>query len=115
MINVVSQDEDPPAGGETDQQRQERQQHNADRAQCRIDEDAHLAQQQADRDQQEADAAARHNRLQGCNLNDAFDMVGNKPVFKTPSANVAVAVESLKRLPDTLEIQNIQEDLQAYL
>jgi hypothetical protein len=24
MINVVSQDEDPPAGGETDQQRQER-------------------------------------------------------------------------------------------
>jgi hypothetical protein len=25
MINVVSQDEDPPAGGETDQQRQERQ------------------------------------------------------------------------------------------
>jgi hypothetical protein len=21
--------------------------------------------------------------LQGCNLNDAFDMVGNRPVFKT--------------------------------
>jgi hypothetical protein len=42
-------------------------------------------------------------------------MVGNRPVFKTPSANVAVAIESLKRLPDTLEIQNIQEDLQAYL
>jgi hypothetical protein len=42
-------------------------------------------------------------------------MVGNIPVFKTPSANVAVAIESLKRLLDTLEIQNIWEDLQAYL
>jgi hypothetical protein len=44
MINMVSQDEDPPAGGKTDQQRQQRQQHNADRAQHCIDEDAHLAQ-----------------------------------------------------------------------
>jgi hypothetical protein len=49
--------------------------------------------------------------LQGRNLDDAFDMVGNIPVFKTPSTNVAVAIESLKRLPDTLEIQNIWEDL----
>jgi hypothetical protein len=65
--------------------------------------------------EQEADATARCNRLQGRNLNDAFNMVGNRPVFKTPSANVAVAIESLKRLPDTLEIQNIQEDLYAYL
>jgi hypothetical protein len=101
MINMVSQDEDPPAGGETDQQRQERQEHNANRAQRRIDEDACLAQQQADHDQQEADATARHNRLQGRNLNDAFNMVGNRLVFKTPSTNVAVAIESLKRLPDT--------------
>jgi hypothetical protein len=53
--------------------------------------------------------------LQGRNLSDAFDMLENRPVFKTPSANVAVAVESLKRLLDTTEIQNIQEDLQAYL
>jgi hypothetical protein len=115
MVNVVSQDEDPPAGGETDQQRQERQQHNANQAQHRIDEDARLTQQQADLDQQEADAAARRNRLQGRNLNDAFDMVENRPVFKTPSANVAVAIEILKRLLDTPEIQNIREDLQAYL
>jgi hypothetical protein len=115
MVNMVSQDEDPPAGGETDQQRQERQHRNANRAQCRIDKDARLAQQQADLDQQEADAAARRNRLQGRNLNDAFDMVGNRPVFQTPSANVAVAIESLKRLPDTPKIQNIWEDLQAYL
>jgi hypothetical protein len=49
--------------------------------------------------------------LQGRNLNDAFNMVGNIPVFKTPSANMAVAIESLKRLPDTLEIQNTLEDL----
>jgi hypothetical protein len=115
MINVVSQDEDPPTRGETNQQRQERQQRNANRAQRHIDEDARLAQQQADHDQQEVDVAIRRNRLQGRNLNDAFDMVGNKLVFKTPSANVAVAIESLKRLLDTPEIQNIQEDLQAYL
>jgi hypothetical protein len=30
MINMVSQDENPPAGGETDQQRQERQHLNDD-------------------------------------------------------------------------------------
>jgi hypothetical protein len=34
-------------------------------------------------------------------------MVGNKLVFKTPSANVVVAIESLKPLLDTPEIQNI--------
>jgi hypothetical protein len=50
--------------------------------------------------------------LQGRNLNDAFDMVGNRPLFKT---NVVVAIESLKQLPDTPEIQNTREDLQAYL
>jgi hypothetical protein len=44
MINMVSQDEDPPAGGEIDPQRQERQQRNANRAQRHIDEDARLAQ-----------------------------------------------------------------------
>jgi hypothetical protein len=38
-------------------------------------------------------------------------MVGNIPVFKTPSANVVVTIESLKRLLDTPEIQNIWEDL----
>jgi hypothetical protein len=42
-------------------------------------------------------------------------MVGNRPVFKTPSTNMAIAIEILKRLPDTLEIQNIWQDLQAYL
>jgi hypothetical protein len=42
-------------------------------------------------------------------------MVGNRPVFKTPSANMAVTIESPMQLPDTLEIQNIKEDLQAYL
>jgi hypothetical protein len=36
---------------------------------------------------------------------------GNRLVFKTSSANVVVAIESLKRLPDTPEIQNIWEDL----
>jgi hypothetical protein len=60
MINVVSQDEDPPAGGEIDQQRLERLQRNTNRTLRRINEEARLAQLQADDDQQEAD---RHNRL----------------------------------------------------
>jgi hypothetical protein len=60
MINVVSQDEDPPAGGEIDQQRLERLQRNTNRTLRRINEEARLAQLQADDNQQEAD---RHNRL----------------------------------------------------
>jgi hypothetical protein len=33
-------------------------------------------------------------------LANAFDRVGERQVFRTPSANVAVAMASLDRLPD---------------
>jgi hypothetical protein len=36
---------------------------------------------------------------------------GTNQYSKPQSANVVVAIESLKRLPDTLKIQNILEDV----
>ena len=72
----------PVVDGETDEQKQLCEQRNADRAQRRVDEERQLAPQ---------------------NLSDAFDMVGNQPVYKMPNANVAVAMANLDRLPDTPE------------
>jgi len=42
-------------------------------------------------------------------------MVGNMQVFKTPSANVAVAMANLDRLPDTLEYQDVRTNIRAHL
>ena len=42
-------------------------------------------------------------------------MVGNQQVFKTPSANVAVAMENLDRLPDTPEYQGLRSNIWAHL
>ena len=74
MVCNVSNDE-PVIDGETDEQRQQREQRNADRAQRQADEE--------------------QRQLVPNNLDDAFDMVGNQQVFKTPSANVAVAMANL--------------------
>jgi len=68
--------------GETDEQKQLREQCNADRARRRVDEERQVA---------------PHN------LSDAFDLVGDQQVYKTPSANVVVAMANLDRLPDTPE------------
>ena len=81
LIFNVSNDE-PVVDGETDEQKQLREQRNADRAQRCADEERQLA---------------PHN------LSDAFDMVGDRQVYKMPSANVAVAMANLDRLPDTPE------------
>ena len=93
LIFNVSNDE-PVVDGETDEQEQLREQRNADRAQRRADEERQLAPQ---------------------NLIDAFDMVRNQPVYKTPSANVAVAMANLDRLPDTPEYQGIRSSIRAHL
>jgi len=42
-------------------------------------------------------------------------MVGNQQVFKTPSANVAVAMANLDRLLDTLEYQDARTNIRAHL
>ena len=93
LIFNVSNDE-VVVDGKTDEQRQLREQHNADRAQRRADEERQLA---------------PHN------LSDAFDMVGNQQVYKTPSANVVVAMANLDRLPDTPEYQGIRSNIRAHL
>jgi hypothetical protein len=55
----------------------------------------------------------RRERLQPRNLEDAFDLVGNQQVFKTPSANIAVAIASLDRLPEGPEVDAIRNYLKA--
>jgi hypothetical protein len=42
-------------------------------------------------------------------------MVGDQQVFKTPSANVAVAMANLDRLPDNLEYQGVRTNIRAHL
>ena len=64
MINVISNDE-PPAVGEIEQERLAREARNIDRFNRRQVE-------------AEVEVEARRIRLQPCNLNNAFDRVGEK-------------------------------------
>jgi len=89
----VSNDE-PVVDGETDEHRQQRELCNANRAQRRAD---------------------KERQLIPNNLGDAFDRVRNQQVYKTPSANVAVAMANLDRLPDTPEYQDIRSNIRAHL
>ena len=41
-------------------------------------------------------------------------MVGDLPVYKTPSANVVVAMANLDRLPDTPECQGVRSSIRAH-
>ena len=42
-------------------------------------------------------------------------MVGNQQVYKTPSANMVVAMANLDRLPNTPEYQGIRSNIRAHL
>ena len=42
-------------------------------------------------------------------------MVGDQPVFKTLSANVAIAMANLDRLLDTPECQGLRTSIRAHL
>ena len=97
MINVVSNDE-PPAVGETEQERIAREARNIDRF---------------NRWQIEAEAEeeARRIRVQPRDLNNAFDRVGDKQVFRTPSANVAVTMAIMQRLPNTPKTQAVRNEI----
>ena len=55
-------------------------------------------QRNADRAQRRGEEQQR--QLVPDNLDDAFDMVGDQQLFKTPSANVAIAIANLYRLLD---------------
>ena len=82
MINVVSNDE-PLAVGETEQERLAYEARNIDRFNHRQIE-------------AEAEEEARRIRVQPHDLNNAFDRVGDKQVFRTPSTNVAVAMATMQ-------------------
>ena len=101
MINVVSNDE-PPAVGETEQERLARKSRNIDRFNHRQVE-------------AEAEEEARRIRVQPRDLNNAFDRVGDKQVFRTLSTNIAIAMATMQRLPNTPETQAVHDDTQAYL
>jgi hypothetical protein len=88
MVLNVSNDE-PTVMGETNEQRQLHEQRNADHAEHR----------QHEVEEEEA----RRKGARPRDLANAFDRVGDRQVFRTPSANVAVAMANLDRLPDTLE------------
>jgi len=92
VFNVTN--DEPVVDGETDEQSQLREQRNADRARRRADEE---------------------RQLPPHNLSDAFDMVGDQQVYKTPSANVAIAMANLDRLPDTPECQGVRSSVRAHL
>jgi hypothetical protein len=82
LINVISNDESPVVG-ETEQERLACEARNIDRFNRR----------QAEA---KAEEEARRIRFQPCDLNNAFDRVGEKHVFRTPSANVAIAMATMQ-------------------
>ena len=82
MINVVSNDE-PPAVDEIEQERLARKARNID----------WFNRQQIEA---EAEEEAQRIRVQPRDLNNAFDRVGDKQVFRTPSANIAVAMATMR-------------------
>jgi len=51
---------------------------------------------------QAADEDGRGPPRHQCNLEEAFDMLGDQPVYQTPSTNLAVAFNELDKLPHTL-------------
>ena len=54
-----------------------------------------------------ADEDGRGLPCHQCNLEEAFDMVGDQPVFQTPSANLTIAFNELDKLPHTLEVEKV--------
>ena len=48
-----------------------------------------------------------------CNLEEVFDMVGDQPVYQTPSANLAVAFNELDKLPHTPKVEKVRAHIIA--
>ena len=101
MIFHVSHDS-VTKDGETAEEHEAHLAKNTDRQRRR---DAEVA-QATDEDGQ---GPSRHQ----CNLEEAFDMVGNQPVYQTPSANLAIAFNELDKLPHTPEVERVQTHIIA--
>jgi hypothetical protein len=103
-VFAVSNDE-PTRDGEIDQDRVAQEESNADRRAQRVDlENA---------EEDTANAGVDGQRDIRRDLVDAFDMCDNQQVFKTPSANIAVTMNELNRLPESLALNAIRAYLKA--
>jgi hypothetical protein len=60
-----------------------------------------------------ADAGTTGERDIHRDLTDAFDMCDNQQVFKTPSANIAVTMNELNKLPKSLALDTVKVYLKA--
>ena len=90
--------DNPPRNGETKEECAACENQNVNRARCRANEIAlAMAEQQLD----------SQGRPLLCNLNDEFVHVDGHDVYKTPSANLAVAANKLARLPQTPEVTKV--------
>jgi len=101
MIFHVSRDS-VTKDGETAEEREARLAKTVDH-QCHQDAEA------AQGDNEDGHGPPRNQR----DLEEAFDMVGNQPVYQTPSANLAVAFNELAKLPHTPEVEKVQAHIIA--
>jgi hypothetical protein len=60
-----------------------------------------------------ADAGTGGQRDIRHDLTDAFDMCDNQQVFETPSANIAVTMNKVNKLPKSLALDAIKAYLKA--
>ena len=88
--------------GKTAEEREARLAKNVDRQHRR---DAEVA-QVADEDRR---GLSRHQH----NLEEAFDMVGDQPVYQTPSANLAIAFNELDKLSHTPKAEKVRAHIIA--
>ena len=100
----------PPQNGKTEEERVARENRNVNRVQRRENE-ASIARAEATRNNQ-LDSQGRPLPLHR-DLNEEFLRVDGHNVFKTPSANLAVAANELARLPQTPELTKVATMLKA--
>ena len=101
MIFHVSHDS-VTKDGKTAEEHEARLAKNAD---CQRRQDAEVA-QATDED---GCGLPRHKH----NLEDAFNMVGDQPVYQTPSTNLAIAFNEIDKLPLTPEVEKVQAHIIA--
>jgi hypothetical protein len=102
VVFVVSNDK-PPCDGETDQERADQEERNANRRAQRVDLE--------NTEEDVANAGADGQRDIHRDLADAFDMCDNQQVFKMTNANIAVTMNELNKFPESSALNAVK----AYL
>ena len=69
----------------------------------------------AQRREGEAQEADQQRMPPPHNLIDAFDRVGDRQVFKTPAANMAIVMANLDRLLNTPDYLELWKNIKAHL